>query len=472
MQTIYVKDYNVEVDFPDDMQPEAIKAALRKQFPAKTDMASGEGATSMPRQEPEPMPWSEVGRKALQNAPSSALDFGKAVVSPFIHPIDTLQGINRIATGAKTKIMGGEADQNTAAVDALKQILAERYGGYENIKRTLATDPVGSLADASTALTGGGGLAARLPGVMGKAGRVAANVGRMAEPVNLAKQVAVGGAQAILPKKLPMRWYESAVKPPAPTKGFTREQQIEALQAGLEHGILPTQKGVGKIRDRIDDLNDQIMGKIDEGAAAGMRIDTGQVVKGLDQAYDYFGNLPGADEYVNQINAIRDSVLQRRYIPIKEAQEIKQKIGTMIRKEYGKLSSATVEANKGIAYGIKTEIADIFPEITNLNKQESLMLRLEPIIEKAAARLQKRDLMGIGTPITGAAGGILTGSGKAGTTIMLTKAVLDHPSVKTYLAILLNKANKGGIKPGFVEERLAAYWADKMREASEPQLTE
>ena len=127
---------------------------------------------------------------------------------------------------------------------------------------------------------------------------------------------------------------------------------------------------------------------------------------------------------------------------------------------------------RAIAYGIKTEIADIFPEITNLNKQESLMLRLEPIIEKAAARLQKRDLMGIGTPITGAAGGILTGSGKAGTTIMLTKAVLDHPSVKTYLAILLNKANKGGIKPGFVEERLAAYWADKMREASEPQLTE
>ena len=100
------------------------------------------------------------------------------------------------------------------------------------------------------------------------------------------------------------------------------------------------------------------------------------------------------------------------------------------------------------------------------------MLRLEPIIEKAAARLQKRDLMGIGTPITGAAGGILTGSGKAGATLMLTKAVLDHPSVKTYLAILLNKANKGGIKPGFVEERLAAYWADKMREASEPQMTE
>jgi len=464
MQTIYVKDYDTEIDFPDDMPPEAIQSVLQKQFPSK-----GEGETPTVSQEPASMPWSEVGSQALQNAPSSALNFGKAVASPFIHPLDTLRGINQMATGAKTKIMGGEPDQNTAALDALRQMLAERYGGYENIKRTLATDPVGALADASTVLTGGGGLAARLPGMAGKVGQVAANVGRMAEPVNLAKQVAVGGAQAMLPKKLPMRWYESAVKPPAPTKGFTREQQLEALQTGLDHGILPTQKGVRKVDEIINSLNDQIMGKIDEGAAAGLRIDTGQVVQGLDHAYGYFGNLPGADEYIGQINAIRDSVLKRKYIPIKEAQEIKQKIGTLIRKEYGKLSSATVEANKGIAYGIKTEIAEIFPEITNLNRQESLMLRLEPIIEKAAARLQKRDLMGIGTPIAGAAGGILTGSGKAGAALMLTKAVLDHPSVKTYLAILLNKANKGGLGPGFVEERLAAYWADKMREASEQQ---
>lgn len=466
MQTIYVKDYDVEIDFPDDMQPEAIQAALQKQFPTKTETAPASTA------EPASMSWSEVGKQALQNAPESALNFGKSVISPFIHPIDTLQGINRIATGAKTKLMGGAPDQNTAAIDALRQMLAQRYGGYENIKNTLATDPVGAMADASTVLTGGGGLTARLPGIVGKAGQVAANVGRIAEPVNLAKQVAVGGAHAILPKKLPMRWYESTLKPGKPTKSFTREQQLEALQAGLDRGITGTTRGHKKVEETITRLQDEISGIISTGDPKGRRVDKGQVLQALDRSYDYFGDVPGAEGYIAEINAIRDSVnnAHGRYIPIQQAQEIKQKTNSLIRKEYGRLSTATVEAKKDIVFGLKNELADIFPEITNKNHLESMMMRLEPIVENAAARLNKRDLGGIGTPIWGGAAGAATGSWTTAAGVALTKAVFDHPSTKTYLAILLNKANKGGLGPGFVEQRLAAYWADKMREASEPQM--
>jgi hypothetical protein len=42
--------------------------------------------------------------------------------------------------------------------------------------------------------------------------------------------------------------------------------------------------------------------------------------------------------------------------------------------------------------------------------------------------------------------------------------VLDHPSVKTYIAIALNKGAKGGVGQGFVEKRLAAYITAKMAE--------
>jgi hypothetical protein len=188
------------------------------------------------------------------------------------------------------------------------------------------------------------------------------------------------------------------------------------------------------------------------------------MVKRLDGAYEFFGRLPDSEPYILAIDKIRDGMLSKgASLPIAEAQKTKQAIYTILKNSYGELSTATKEANKGIARGIKEEIVEIFPEIKSLNAQESLMLRLEPIIEKAAGRLNKRDLMGIGTPIAGAAASAVAGP-SIGKVAWLTKAVLDHPSVKTYIAIALNKGAKGGVGQGFVEKRLAAYITAKMAE--------
>jgi hypothetical protein len=413
------------------------------------------------------MPWGEVAVNALANTPKSAIEYGKNILTPLIHPVDTVTGIRDLAFGGLGKIIpGADVGDQQQKFDAFRQMLADRYGGYENIKRTIATDPVGSLADVSSVLTGGGSLAAKLPGMAGKIGSTAAAAGRIAEPVNLVKQGVGGLAGALVPKDMPMRLYESALKPGAPTKRFTREQQLEALRAGLAEGVMPNAKGLTKVQDLIDGINDQIIGKIDDLGGKNVRIDTGQVVKGLDLATEFFGDLPGATKYIDEINTIKADVLQRHgnYIPIDQAQKIKQKIGTLIRREYGQLSSVATEARKGIAYGIKEEIQFMFPEIKDLNARESLMLRLEPMIEKAVSRIDKRDLIGIGTPIAGAAAGVVTGSPKAGLVALAAKSVMDNPGVKAYIAIALNKAKKGGMSPGFVEQRLAAYWAGKTTE--------
>jgi len=68
--------------------------------------------------------------------------------------------------------------------DAVGQFLVDRYGGVAQIKHTLATDPVGVLADVST-IFGGGALA--LPGKVGKAAAVAS---RYTNPISLAGKAA------------------------------------------------------------------------------------------------------------------------------------------------------------------------------------------------------------------------------------------------------------------------------------------
>ena len=68
-------------------------------------------------------------------------------------------GIGELAAGATQKVgralgidMGSEG---IPKADAVGQFFKDRYGAMENIKHTLATDPVGSLADAATVLSGG-----------------------------------------------------------------------------------------------------------------------------------------------------------------------------------------------------------------------------------------------------------------------------------------------------------------------------
>jgi hypothetical protein len=98
-----------------------------------------------------------------------------------------------------------------------------------------------------------------------------------------------------------------------------------------------------------------------------------------------------------------------------------------------------VEAQKALARGLKEEIATQFPEISNLNAQESKLLNLQPVLERAVNRISNHQLIGIGTPLVGTAVKSATGSGGIGAAAAAMKAVLDNPMVKSRLAISLSK---------------------------------
>lgn len=130
----------------------------------------------------KPLSLGEVATSAVENIPSSALGVAESAVTPIIHPIKTAEGLYKTATGEVEKLLPGKYE-NEKYANAVNQYFTDRYGSVEGFKKAIATDPVGVMTDLSIALTGGGSLAAKLPGIAGKAGEVAATAGRATNPI-------------------------------------------------------------------------------------------------------------------------------------------------------------------------------------------------------------------------------------------------------------------------------------------------
>lgn len=186
-----------KVDFPDDMPSTEIKSLIAEKFPAAvashlSDVASH--FSDMAAALHSGMSWKQVAGSAVENAPASALQFGQAVAQPFIHPVETAQNLGAIGKGVLQKVGLWSGTDSEKYADAVGKFMIERYGSEDAIKKSIATDPVGVAADIATVLTGGGGLAARAPGIVGKVGEIAGAAGRAVDPLTAAaKSAKVGG---------------------------------------------------------------------------------------------------------------------------------------------------------------------------------------------------------------------------------------------------------------------------------------
>ncbi len=115
----------------------------------------------------------DVGAQAVQNIPSSAAQFGKGLYEAVTSPVKTAGSLLDIAAGGLNLALPepvrnfmAKIDTDPAAtqraVNAAKQfggVYAQRYGSVDALKRTIAEDPVGAVADLSTIFSGGAGLA-------------------------------------------------------------------------------------------------------------------------------------------------------------------------------------------------------------------------------------------------------------------------------------------------------------------------
>ena len=147
---------------------------------AKREAAEQAGLTP----QESPLSYGQMFTMALANTPKSSAQFVEDTLAPVLSPLETVNSLFTLGKGlVQLAIPGEQADEKTA--EAVGTYFAKRYGGVENFKRAFADDPVGILGDVSMVVTGGGALAAKAPGIIGKAGQAAVGFGQAIDPLNL-----------------------------------------------------------------------------------------------------------------------------------------------------------------------------------------------------------------------------------------------------------------------------------------------
>jgi hypothetical protein len=337
----------------------------------------------------------------------------KAMVQPVVHPIDTLAGLyNTVRHPVDTaQAMAGQVKSDYA------------QGGAPLAAENLAGQVIGAV----------------------ESGRIAAPIARAA-----IKAAPAGVGRAVLLGKTPEAAYESAMKP---STTLSQADRAAMVKTGLENSIPVSKGGLEKIGGMIDDLNDKIKAEI--AADPTRPVSTVRAVRNLDNVRARFANQVTPQPDLNEISQVQSNFLKNPKVapqgagpspgslPAADAQAMKS--GTyraLGDKAYGELKGANIEAQKALARGLKDEIATQFPEISGLNAAESKLLDLQPVLEKAVNRISNHQIVGIGTPIAGAATTAVTGSTTLGKVGMVVKAVLDNPNVKSRLAIAVSKGGK------------------------------
>jgi hypothetical protein len=157
--------------------------------------------------------WMDTAGEAVQNIPSSGIEFVKGIAEAVTSPVETAGSLFDLAAGTLNRAMPAPVrnfinrlDTDPAstrrAVQTAQQVggvYRQRYGSVEALKRTIATDPVGAAADLSTILSGGAGavraggkaVAKVAPTVAPKTARVANAMTRAAEATNPINALAV-----------------------------------------------------------------------------------------------------------------------------------------------------------------------------------------------------------------------------------------------------------------------------------------
>jgi len=342
------------VNFPDGTDRETINRVMSEAY-AKMKQGNAKG-----------IPLSEVPRMALQNAPASARQFVGGMVDMVVHPVETIQGAQRTVgdladrwlnlpaanawladRGLATKRDPAEVQASAERGEAVTGLLKDRWGGWENIKRTLATDPVGAAADASMILTGGGGALARAPGILGRTGRAVAATGRALDPVVATGKVAKGAlATASLPVGL--------------LTGTGPQTLIEAYKAGStggERGRIFRGNMRGKIpqTDVVDEARGAIQNISDARNARYVQKMTD--VKASQKIVDVS---PIITEFNNQVASLKQGGFVVSPDGIKALDKVAGVIIERLKTPDGR-SPAAMDA-------LKRRIDDMMPPITEANK--------------------------------------------------------------------------------------------------------
>jgi hypothetical protein len=414
------------------------------------------------------------------------------------HPITTAENLGNVGLGVAEKAFG-LAPQHEQYAEAAGEYFKNRYGGWENIKKTAYEDPVGALLDVAP-LAGAAGTGLRVAGTAGKLGAVA-DIGRGLETASTLGIPKAIGAVAEPLKERGIGLMVRALKPTnavlegvgkrwGPISDLTGRARGIAEKL-IEEGVNPNEEGVQTLMQRLA-ANEQEMKNLAQGSTAlvdtapselnikaGRAASTKQIAgepqtAAWDQVLEEWQRNPHASAPVTQqvptYNPITGTFTPqpkvtghalKPQIPYPLAQELKQGTYRAIGDaKYGELSTPRVEAMKAGARGLR-EAQDIAePAGATLNARTGELIDLRDVLSGSSKRIQNLSAVDLLT-IIGASGG------HPGTAAI---ALANRPAIAARLARLLHATGRGaGRLAGISDPSLRAALLARLGEPDEDQ---
>ena len=295
-------DFRTQYPQYGDLSDVQLAASLHKKFYG--DMPFEKFASQIglnPAQEPQPQ-WSDLPGNILPSMGNAAAGLYQAVR----HPVQTATTLHEAYEGGMDRLFPNVArydlqrgadtrenfDRQQQVSGAMGQAMKERYGGFDNLKRTAITDPFGSLLDASALATGGGSLLSKVPmaGTLSK-GLLAA--GRMADPVALTgKALQKGGEGLGLLGSYPLSMMTGATPDAIQTaytagkQGGTAGDAFRQNMRGHEGADVVVNEAKNALDNMADARKGDYMQNMQSTHASGMQIDPTPIYSAIDDLRD------------------------------------------------------------------------------------------------------------------------------------------------------------------------------------------
>jgi hypothetical protein len=186
-------EYDVIINGETVTVPSGVRLSDDDAYLAALKMQRAKQPASVPtpadQAEPEKT-WPQALMSGVANAPGSLYNLGAGVVKAVASPIDTLTSLQKLSRGIVQRVLPDSVvdalnrdELGDQVYDAVAQHYIKQYGSWEGFKNAVANDPAAILADASTILTGVGGIFSKLP-ALASAGSKISNAGKAIEPLS------------------------------------------------------------------------------------------------------------------------------------------------------------------------------------------------------------------------------------------------------------------------------------------------
>lgn len=448
--------------------------------------------------------------KTIGNLPSSTIELGKNVVSAVAHPVETVKSVASLAQGVGSKI-GEKLLENTdigqsllqktnerrvaagmpelpkdasgkiqaadspelQAVNQVGKFVTDRYGSLDKLKETFIEDPAGVLADLSTVLAGGAGIASKV-GDISKISEISNVAGKLktasqvVEPINATTKV-LGKVKSTVANSTP----GNIISDITPTISSTQKNQVvKALD--LTQGDLSniSKKTGNDVTEFI--INNNLLKKTPEEIASALkenRVSAKElrnseiakvtttytpdqipgVVKGLDTILQGVDGVAGLETIADEIRTLR----QKGTFTLEDIQKAKDLIddNSNIYSKIGDVkSSSTARGLDNLRSGIKTFIEDEVSKATQgatdikkLNNDIQTSYAIEDAINNRSTRDLTRQKLSLTDNI------VLFGGGTAinpllGIGLVVGKKIIESPSFRLAFTDLLSSQPINKIK--------------------------